>query len=119
MSISKQKRQIRKLVQLLIKRFDRDDVASISATDIANCLECSEDVAEDELVLLWEQGIVSPVYKIYCVACDSVMAYYEAPRDFTGFVECPYCSSQPENASVEDLVRTYVLRTEGEDAMDN
>jgi len=97
---SKQRRQIVKLVQLLINNFDRDDIATISATHIANCLECPEDVAEDELVLLWEEGIVRPVYKIYCGACDSVMAYYEAPRDFTGFVECPYCYSQPENASV-------------------
>jgi hypothetical protein len=107
MHINPQKRQIRKLLQRLFTKYCREDVTSISALEIAVCLECPEDVAENVLVTLWEKGVVEPGYKIYCGFCDSVMAYYAAPRDFTGFVECPYCYSQPEGASKKDLVLAY------------
>ena len=107
MDISVQKRQIRKLIKIIINKYSNEDVATISASEIADYLQCPNDVVENELISLCEKGVIKPVYKIYCGSCDRVMAYYATPRDFTGFVKCPHCYSQPEDASEEDLVLAY------------
>ncbi len=92
MNGSKPKRQIRKLVQLLI---DRYDVSSVYVEDIADCLECARDVVEDELGLLWEQGILAPVFEVRCGLCGSVIATHESTRFLVGSTaECPCCLSQ-------------------------
>lgn len=116
MSGSKLKRQIRKLVQLLISRYN---VSSVYVEDIADCLECSRDAVEDEFDLLWEQGILKPVFEVHYGLCGSIMATHESPRflvEGTGMAECPYCLSQPEKVSEDDLVSAWAVCKETEDA---
>jgi hypothetical protein len=65
---SKQKRQIRKLVQMLISRYN---VSAVYVEDIVKCLECSQDVVEEELGLYGSRGSWSP-FLSYTVASAMV-----------------------------------------------
>lgn len=108
MRISKEKRQIRKLVQIL---FGRYDVPSIYAGDIADCLECPLEMVEEELGLLYEEGILEPVFELHCRLCGSVIATHESPRYLIGCpaAGCPHCLGQPDYVSMDDLVRAWVV----------
>ncbi len=106
MSKNKYKRQIRKLVQLLIKY----NVSSIYITDIAEYLQCSEEVVEDELYMLAEEGILQHVFELHCCVCDHVITSSESPTLLTGgTVECPWCLSQPETITMDDLVHAFAI----------
>jgi hypothetical protein len=109
MRISKQKRQIRKLVQIL---FGRYDVPSIYAGDIAGCLECPLEMVEEELGLLYEEGVLEPVFELHCRLCGGVIATHESPRYLIGGLaaECPHCLNQSEYDSEDDLVRAWAVR---------
>ncbi len=114
MSSSKQKRQIRKLVQLLIKRYN---APSVYVEDIADCLECSRAVVEDELGMLYEEGVLKPVFEARCGVCGNIMATYESPRSLAagmGIAECPYCLNQ-QKFSEDDLVSAWAVCEETED----
>lgn len=92
MSDRKSRRQIRKLVQLLISRHG---ISSVYVEEIADCLECSRDVVEEELGLLWEQGILKPVFELHCCLCGVTIATHESPLFLAGgMVECPHCLNQ-------------------------
>ncbi len=106
--MSQPERQIRKLVQLLIGRYD---VLSVYAEDIADCLECSRDTVEEELGLLWERGILEPVLELRCCSCGGIIASHEFPRFLTGVAECPCCGNQA-NYSEKDLVSAWAVRKE-------
>jgi len=106
MSGSKQKRQIRKLVQLLIKRYN---VTSIYTEDIADCLECSPDVVEDELGLLYEEWVLKPVFETRCGMCGNIISTYGSPCGVTvglGIAECLWCMNQ-QKVFESDLARAW------------
>jgi hypothetical protein len=114
MSGSKQKRQIGKLVQMLIRRYD---VSTVYVEDIADCLECSRDVVKNELGLLYEQGILEPVFELRCCLCGGIIATHESPRYLTGGMaaECPHCLNQSQYESEADLVSAWAVRKETDD----
>ena len=105
---SKHKRQIRKLVELLQNRYD---VSSIYVEDIADCLECHQDLVENELHLLYEEGVLKPAWELHCGLCGSVAASYELPQLFQKgpMAPCTSCLSwlETEGLSSDDLVRAY------------
>ena len=114
MNGSKNQRRIRKLVQLLIKKYN---VPSIHAEDIADCLECSRDVVIDELGLLYEEGVLKPVFEAHCGVCGNIMASGESPRYLLwglAIAECPWCLNQ-QKFSRDDLVSAWVICEETED----
>ena len=117
MRISKQRRQIRKLVQIL---FDRYDVPSIYAVDIADSLECPLEMVMSELGLLYEDNILEPVFELHCRICGSVIAAHESPRYLIGgqTADCPHCLGQCEyesSISKDDLVRAWVFHKDVDD----
>jgi hypothetical protein len=107
-SNNKHKRQIRKLVKLLLNKYD---VSSIYVEDIADCLEYPQDLVENELHLLYKEGILKPAWELHCDQCGSVAAFYELPQLFQKgpMVPCASCLSllETEGLSIDDLVRTY------------
>ncbi len=109
MRLSKQKRQIRKLVQILFARYD---VPSIYARDIADCLECPLAMVEAELALLNEEGILDPVFELHCCLCGGVITAHESPRYLIGGMaaECPHCLCQCKYESMDDLMSAWVVR---------
>ncbi len=113
MRISKQRRQIRKLVQIL---FGRYDVQSIYAGDIADCLECPLEMVKEELDLLYEEGVLEPVFELHCRLCGGIIATNESPRYLVGGMaaECLDCGNQSEYDSEDDLVSAWAVRKETE-----
>jgi hypothetical protein len=111
---SKQKRQIRKLVQMLISRYN---VSAVYVEDIVKCLECSQGVVEEKLGLLWEQEILEPVFELHCSLCDGIIAAHESPRYLVGGMaaECLDCGNQSKYDSENDLVSAWAVRKETED----
>jgi hypothetical protein len=111
MRINKQRRQIRKLVQIL---FGRYDVSSVHAGDIADCLECSLEMVEQELGLLYEEEILEPVFELHCRLCGGVIATHESPRYLIGGLaeECPHCLCQCKYDSKDDLVSAWVAHND-------
>ena len=115
MSRRNPRKQIRKLVQMLTSRYD---VSTVYIEDIADCLECSQDVVEAELGLLWEQGILEPVFELHCCLCGGIIATHESPRYLIGrgmAAECPHCLNQSKYDSKDDLVSAWAVRKENED----
>ncbi len=115
MSRRNPRKQIRKLVQMLISRYD---ASTVYIEDIADCLECSRDVVEAELGLLWEQGILEPVFELHCCLCGGVIATNESPRYLVGrgmAAECLDCGNQSKYDSKDDLVSAWAVRKETED----
>jgi hypothetical protein len=114
MRINKQRRQIRKLVQIL---FDRYDVPSVYAGDIADCLECPLEMVEAELHLLYEDCILEPVFELHCCLCGNVIATHESSRYLLEdmVATCPHCLCQPDYISMDDLVRAWVVHKDEDD----
>jgi hypothetical protein len=45
--------------------------------------------------LLWEQGILKPVFELHCCLCGVTIATHESPLFLAGgMVECPHCLNQ-------------------------
>lgn len=112
MRISKQKRQIRKRIL-----FGRYDVSAVYAGVIADCLECSLEMVEEELGLLYEEGILEPVFELRCLLCGGIIATHESPRYLIGGMaaECPHCLCQCKYDSEEELVSAWVVRKDEND----
>lgn len=111
---SQMSRQIRKLVQILIRKYN---VSSVYAQDIADCLEYSRGVVEDELGLLYEKGVLKPVFEARCGICGSIMYTHESPCYLPvgmEIAECPWCLNQ-QKVSEDDLVSAWVYCEETED----
>jgi hypothetical protein len=105
MRISKQRRQTRKLVQIL---FGRHDVQSIYAGDIADCLECPLEMVEEELGLLYEEGVLEPVFELHCRLCGGVIATCVLRSKVAGpsggkYPGCPKISSRSVRWKVATL----------------
>jgi hypothetical protein len=77
MSGFKIKSQIKKLLQL----FSRYDVPIIYVEDIVEYLECSRDVVENQLGLLYEEEFLMPVFNAHCGICGNITGTYESLRD--------------------------------------
>ncbi len=114
MSRRNPRKQIRKLVQMLTSRYD---VSTVYIEDIADCLECSQDMIEDVFGLLYEEGILEPVFELHCSLCDGIIATHESPRYLVGgmAVGCPHCLNQSKYNSKDDLVNAWAVRKETED----
>lgn len=114
MSISQPERQIRKLVQMLISKYD---VPAVYAGNLADCLECSQNVVEEELGLLHEEGILEPVFELRCYQCGGIVATHESLRYLVGGIaaECPHCLSQSKYDSEEDLLSAWAVLKQTED----
>lgn len=114
MRISKQRRQIRNLVQIL---FGRYGVSAVYAGEIAECLECSLEMVEEELGLLHEEGILESVFELRCRLCGGIIATHESPRYLIGGLaaECPRCLNQSKYDSEADLVSAWAVRKDERD----
>jgi len=104
----KHKRQIRSLIKLLHNRYN---VFSVYTEDIANCLEYPRGLVESELHLLYEEGILEPVWELHCGNCGNVAISYESPHLFKKgpMIPCDDCLSwlETENTSRDALVAAY------------
>lgn len=113
------KSQTKKLLQFL----SRYDIPVVYVEDIADFLGCSRDVVENVLGLLYEEGVLMPVFNAHCSICGNVMGTYESPRDVevgTGIAECPHCMSQ-QKVFASNLVSAWAVckETEDEDETDS
>lgn len=77
--MSKDKKQIRELVQLLC----RSNTPAIYADNIAHRLQCSVNVVETELYRMYEEGNLRHIYELRCCRCGHVITTAEDKMFFT------------------------------------
>jgi hypothetical protein len=68
-------------------------------------------VIEDEIGLLYGEGILGLVFELRCCLCGGVIAAHESPRHLAGGMaaECPHYLNQ-SRYSKDDLVSAWAVR---------